>query len=325
LNDIVVRSTIQKAGPTPVWAAIPTPFTASLTIDEAGLRHNVRGYIALGLRGVFCNGLMGEVWALSHDERRRVLEVVTDEAQGRLGVSVVISASSIDETLALGAHAKRLGVEHAVLMVPTAGPRSGEQQLAYFRFICERLDMPVVIFNAASAAGSPLTPDVFSKLCMLPHLKMLKSTAYANNLALRQAASNGVVVCDPLEEHFFDNRTKHGQPVLYADPEPFLYQVPGHCPIAEYVAKLDLGAHAQAQVGFKALAPLRVVFNKWVMDPLIHGHMPNAALKHWCDLIGMVGGAVRPPLRQLSTEEKQELEADLMVCNATGLTLPART
>ena len=314
----------QASQPTEVWAAIHTPFTASLALDEEGLRRNVRRYVSLGLKGVFCNGLMGEVWSLTHDERKHVVDVMTDEAQGHLGISVVISASSIEETLALGEHAKRANVAHVVLMVPTAGPRSDEQQLAYFRLICARLDVPVVIFNAANAAGSALAPATFAKLCDLPQLTLLKTTAYAENLALRQAARNAVVVSDPLEEHFLRNRVEHAQPILYADPEPYLYQVPGHRPVAEYIAQLDRGSVAHAEAAAASLAPMRSVFNKWIMEPLNRGHMPNAALKHWCDVIGLVGGAVRPPIRPLSGQEKHELEADLVACGAPGLALPAR-
>lgn len=309
--------------PTPVWAAIHTPFRPSLELDEAGLRHNARRYIEIGLRGVFCNGLMGEVWSLSLEERKRVVEVLCDEGDGKLGVSVVVTGASIGETLDLGLHAKAAGVDHAVLMVPTSGPRSAEQQLEYFRFICERLDMPIVLFNAATAAGSALSPTSFAEVCKLPQIKLLKTTAYSENPALRAAARHGVVVSDPLEEHYFQNRLQYGQPILYADPEPYLYQVPGHLPIADYIAKLDAGADASRVIrDVEALSPLRPIFNKWIMDPLIRGHMPNAALKHWCDLIGLAGGPVRTPVLPLSDAEKRELESDLSRCNAPGLGIP---
>ena len=94
--------------------------------------------------------------------------------------------------------------------------------------------------------------------------------------------------------------------------------------MADYIARLDRGAITQAEAVAASLAPLRTVFNKWIMAPLNRGHMPNAALKHWCDLIGMVGGAVRSPIRPLSDQEEQELHADLVACGAPGLSLPAR-
>lgn len=306
--------------PTPIWAAIHTPFLRSKELDEIGLRHNVRRYLDVGLDGVFCNGLMGEVWALTPYERKRVVEILLDEGGGDLGVSVVITGSSIEETLDYGRHAKSAGASHAVLMVPTSGPRSAEQQLNYFRYVCEQLDMPIVLFNAATAAGSALTPESLTRICEIPQIVLLKTTAYEENAALRAAARNGLVISDPLEEHYLDNRLKFGQPILYADPEPYLYQVPGNCRIARYIAKLDIGAdESTIRDEVRSLSSLRAVFNKWVMDPLMRGHMPNAALKHWCDLIGLAGGAVREPIRPLSETETRELEADLLACGAPGV------
>ncbi|WP_432239528.1 dihydrodipicolinate synthase family protein [Herbaspirillum robiniae] len=305
-----------------IWAAIPTPFQApNLELDEQGLRHNVRRYISVGLRGVFCNGLMGEVWALTNQERRRVVEVLVDEAAGRLGVSAVITASSLQETCELGLHAKKAGAEHAVLLAPTSGPRSDEQLIAYFRHIANYVDMPMVIFNSATAAGSPLTPTVFKELCEIPQLRLLKSTAYETNVALRDAACNGVIVSDPLEEHFFDSYVKYQQRVLYADPEPYLYQGPGNTPINSYIEMLDKGAVAEASIEFEKLSLHRAAFNKWVMDPLKTGHMPCAALKYWCDLIGLVGGPVRRPLAELTESQRHELKNDLISCSMPGLDL----
>jgi 4-hydroxy-tetrahydrodipicolinate synthase len=299
----------------PIWAAIHTPFVEkTLELDERALRHNARCYIERGLQGVFCNGLMGEVWALSFEERQRVVEILSNEAADQLGISVVISGASMEETVAHGVHAKRHGAAHVVLMVPTSGPRSEEQMLAYFRHVCSELDMPIVIFNSATAAGSPLPAHVFARLCEIPQVRLLKTTAYAQNEALRQAAHGGVLVSDPLEEHFLDNYIKYGQSILYADPEPYLYQMPGHQPIATYISQLRAGEMEKASATSRSLSPLRHVFNKWVMDPLIRGHMPNAALKRWCDLVGLRGGAVRAPLRALTREEQHELESDLCAC-----------
>lgn len=298
-----------------IWAAVPTPFLPDLEIDEEGLRLNVRRYKALKLKGIFCNGLMGEVWSVSAAERRRILEITIDEAGGDLEVSVVVSGGHIGETLDLAAHAAKTGATHAVVMVPTSGPRSDEQMLAYFRHIHDRLDLPLVIFNASTAAGSPLSPDVLGELCALPRFKILKTTAYAQNATLRKAACNGVIVSDPLEEHFLANHIEHGQPILYSDPEPYLYQTPGHRPIADYVEHLARGEFDAAKKKFEQLAPLRAVFNKWIMDPLIRGHMPNAALKRWCEMVGMRGGTVRAPVSALSAAQENELGADLAACS----------
>jgi dihydrodipicolinate synthase/N-acetylneuraminate lyase len=39
--------------------------------------------------------------------------------------------------------------------------------------------------------------------------------------------------------------------------------------------------------------------------------MPNAALKFWSEYMNLAGGTVRPPLKQLSEEQKHQLKNDL--------------
>ncbi len=72
-----------------LWAAIPTPFTPDLQVDEAGLRHNMR-HLTKGLKieGVFCTGVMGEFWSLTKEERKHIVEVVGEEAK-RGGCNVI--------------------------------------------------------------------------------------------------------------------------------------------------------------------------------------------------------------------------------------------
>ncbi len=65
-----------------LWIAIPTPFTADGgRVDEDALAVSVDHYVdGLRVDGVFCGGVMGEFWALSLDERKRVHELVVRQA-----------------------------------------------------------------------------------------------------------------------------------------------------------------------------------------------------------------------------------------------------
>ncbi len=68
---------------TGVWAALTTPFTPEGELDEEGLRKIVRTCIDdLKIDGFFCNGLMGEYWSLSPEERKRVQHIVCEESRG---------------------------------------------------------------------------------------------------------------------------------------------------------------------------------------------------------------------------------------------------
>ncbi|MCX6624809.1 MAG: dihydrodipicolinate synthase family protein [Acidobacteria bacterium] len=55
-----------------VWAAIPTPWTADSSLDEAALAENVLRYEAAGVPGVYTTDSDGEFYAIELDEFRRL-------------------------------------------------------------------------------------------------------------------------------------------------------------------------------------------------------------------------------------------------------------
>jgi 4-hydroxy-tetrahydrodipicolinate synthase len=48
------------------------------------------------------------------------------------------------------------------------------------------------------------------------------------------------------------------------------------------------------------------------MEPLKDGVAPNAAIKAWCEFLGLRGGQVRPPLTPLDASQKAKLSHDLI-------------
>ncbi|MER5217578.1 MFS transporter [Streptomyces sp. NPDC002838] len=215
---------------------------------------------------------------------------------------------------AMTAYTVRVGAAYSVLEVP-AGAGSDQDVLDHFDEVFAAVDMPFVIFNPGKPGTreSTLSLKTFAALCERPNVKILKTTADPgfNNQLRDVAKGTGVRVSDPLEEHFFENLLEHGQALLYCDPEGYLYQSAHHRPIEEYIRLCGEGRVQQAKEVFDSLAALRKVYRKWIIGPLENGHMPNAALKKWCELSGMAGGSVRHPLKELTAAESAELEHDL--------------
>ena len=65
--------------------ALVTPFSGG-KVDEAKLRQLVEMHVAQGTDGIVPCGTTGESPTLSHDEHRRVVEIVIEAAHGRLHV-----------------------------------------------------------------------------------------------------------------------------------------------------------------------------------------------------------------------------------------------
>ena len=60
-----------------IWAAAATPFVSGdLSIDEAGLRRNIRYWLDdLAIDGLFIAGKQGEFFSMSVPERKRTMEI----------------------------------------------------------------------------------------------------------------------------------------------------------------------------------------------------------------------------------------------------------
>jgi 4-hydroxy-tetrahydrodipicolinate synthase len=93
---------------------------------------------------------------------------------------------------------------------------------------------------------------------------------------------------------------------------PFLIQVPGYTPMRDYTELALAGDLAGAKEIRDGIEPLRAVHERWIREPWLKQHiMPIAQIKVWCDMIGMVGGAVRPPLLPLPAAEIAAMRSDL--------------
>ena len=301
-----------------IWAAIHTPFRADGALDLEGLRRNAERYVHdLQLSGVFYCGLMGEYWSLTLSERRQVTETLAAASAGRLGLAPNCTHHSLAETLELVRHARAQGCHYVALMNPPVGPRSEEALFEYFRAALAATDMQAIVFNTP-AGGYLLKPGLLARLCELPNaageraVRAIKAAGgLADRAAVRVACGQAVMVSDPMEQNWLENLLTHRQTLLFADPEPYLYQSKGHRPIADYYARYRADDFEGLRAAHAALVPLRTLYNRWIMDPLMAGQPPNPGLKAWASALGFAAGPTRTPVRSLSPQDCATLRAQL--------------
>lgn len=77
-----------------VMAALLTPFDQQQALDKASLRRLVQFNIQQGIDGLYVGGSTGEAFVQSLSEREQVLEIVAEEAKGRLNSSPTSVASA---------------------------------------------------------------------------------------------------------------------------------------------------------------------------------------------------------------------------------------
>jgi 4-hydroxy-tetrahydrodipicolinate synthase len=296
---------------TGLWAATVTPFGPAGDVDEAALRRDVDRLTGdLRIDGLFCGGVMSEFWALSGAERRRLVEVVVEQARGMCPVLAHTGHHSAVETIALTHHAQDAGADFVVVINPYYPPAPDEGLYEWFAHVCRNVDIGVWLFDT-SYSGVSLSGELIERLAAIENVVGIKvGRPRARYLELLARVGESILVCSPHEETWLENMRDHGQRVYMSSAAPYLYQTPSWQPMREYTTLALAGEIAKAEQVAASLGPVRALAAKWLQGRA--RRIDNvSAIKAWAGAVGMSGGAVRPPLVSLTEAEQAELAADL--------------
>ena len=163
-----------------IFPPITTPFYPDGKIYFRKLEQNVEQYSRGPIAGIVVQGSTGEAILLSDDERRDVLKCARDSAANE---KVLIGGTGIEsavETLRLTEYAAELGYDIAMVRTPhyykgqMAQPAN---MLAFYRFVCDRSPLPVIIYNFPQATGYDIPAEVVIELAEHPNLIGIKESS----------------------------------------------------------------------------------------------------------------------------------------------------
>src|SRR5918994_6905928 len=98
--------------------ALVTPFTRSGALDEAGVRRLARRQIDAGIHFLVPCGTTGESPTLSDEERLRIVEIVVDEAGGKVPVLAGAGGYDTREGIAAARRFKSAGARGILSVTP---------------------------------------------------------------------------------------------------------------------------------------------------------------------------------------------------------------
>ena len=148
-----------------ILPVIPTLFTDDDTVDPGALRSVVRFALDAGAHGVVFPGVASEYNFLSDEERGGLMSVVFDEVGGRVPIIGGASASTSEEAIVAGQHAKDHGINHLMIMAPSELGQDVDAHREFFaRITAELTDVEVILQNAPSPIGAGLNADAIASL-----------------------------------------------------------------------------------------------------------------------------------------------------------------
>ena len=159
------------------YTAMVTPLTKDDEIDEDGFRANVKFQIRQGIHGLVPMGTTGECATLSYEEHNRVTEITIEEAKGKVPVLAGTGSNSTWEAIMLTKHAKEVGADGALLVVPYYNKPTQAGLYEHFKRIAEEVDLPQVIYNIPSRTGVNIQPETVAKLAKIKNIVGIKEAS----------------------------------------------------------------------------------------------------------------------------------------------------
>ena len=145
------------------FVAMVTPFRNG-KVDEAKLRELVEFHITHGTDGLIPCGTTGESPSLSHDEHRRVVELVIEAARGRIRVVAGTGSNSTAEAIDMTRHAERAGATGALVVNPYYNKPTQEGLYRHFRAVAESVAIPILLYNIQSRTAINVETDTMARL-----------------------------------------------------------------------------------------------------------------------------------------------------------------
>jgi 4-hydroxy-tetrahydrodipicolinate synthase len=153
-----------------------TPLDAHGDINEAELRRYVDWLIEHGVHGLYPNGSTGEFTRFTPEERRRIVEIMCDQARGRVPILAGAAEANIRETLRACEAYHEFGARAVAIVSPFYYRLSPGAVYAYFREIAVNSPIDVTLYNIPMFA-SPIDVPTVQRLAELPRIIGMKDSS----------------------------------------------------------------------------------------------------------------------------------------------------
>lgn len=291
-----------------------TPFRSDLSVDLDGLRRNVRAMLEHPLAAVVAAGGTGELYSLTPREHLAIVQLVVEEAGGKLpviagtGFNVALGAELAKEAASAGAS--------GILAFPPYYPGAEEEgAIKYYATLGNATPLGLLIysrdwFHPSAATVERLASTIPNLIAWkdgqgdIRRLQMIK-TRVGDRLCWIGGAGDDMV------------------PAYYAmGIRAFTSS------IANVSPRLALSLHeAGARGDAVALQKMMTeyVVPLYAMRARRKGHEVTV-MKELMTMLGLAGGAVRPPLVPLRPDELEELRATVAAWQkVAGVSKPVRS
>lgn len=154
--------------------ALVTPMTVDSAVDYDTLGRLIDWQIESGTHALVAVGTTGESATLSMSEHGDVIEFFVKRVAGRIPVIAGTGANNTAEAIELTAHAKAVGADFTLLVVPYYNKPTQEGLYQHYKTIAEAVGIPQILYNVPGRTVVDMAEDTVARLADIPNIVAIK-------------------------------------------------------------------------------------------------------------------------------------------------------
>lgn len=148
-----------------IFTALMCSFDEKGQINEKGLREIVRYNIDQSkVDGLYVNGSTGENFLISTEQKKRIFEIVKDEAKEQVKLIAQVGSLNIDEAIELAQFVTDLKYDAISAVTPFYYKFDFEEIKDYYNTILESVDNQMIIYSIPALTGVSMNLEQFGEL-----------------------------------------------------------------------------------------------------------------------------------------------------------------
>jgi 4-hydroxy-tetrahydrodipicolinate synthase len=290
-----------------VYTALITPFTNDNEVDEAGLRRLVEFAVKGGVSGLVPCGTTGESATLSHDEHKRVIDVVIDAST--VPVIAGTGSNNTEEAVEFTKHAEDAGAAGCLLITPYYNKPNVRGLKEHIAKIGGAVDIPLILYNIPSRTGQNISAETQIELAAeVPNLKGAKEASgdlKQVGTIIQMAADQGLDFAVMAGDDFLT------LPIMSLGGK-------GVISVASNIAPKDMCAMVAAMSKNEVEKAQAINIKLYPLFDSMFLETNPIPVKKAAELMGLPAGNVRLPLGALSEANVEKLRAVLKGLGMVG-------
>lgn len=191
-----------------VTVALNTPFAKNGDVDLAATKKAVRYFYNKGVQSLYVCGSTGEGFLLDVNERKQVVEAVTDEIGSDMNIIVHVGTPSSRHSAELAKHAEAAGAA-ATSAVPCVYYHLGDESVyRHWTEITAAADLPFFIYNIPQLTSFNLSMSLFNRMLQNERVAGIKNSSEPCHdiMRFKQAGGEDFLVFNGPDEQYLAGR-----------------------------------------------------------------------------------------------------------------------